>query len=161
LIPVGIKLPQYAIKRILDIAALSDLKGQLQARDLVRFLHEAAMRSKSDAYWKDRILVPAAIKGALQVCSNEKIKEISIENIDLKEIFNKLSELSQENRLIPFVRDQTGLTIEQVQTLENNGVAYLEKEEYYIPEIYRAGLGFKLKAGARPRVLALSRKVRK
>jgi hypothetical protein len=59
------------------------------------------------------------------------------------------------------VRDQTGLTIEQVQTLENNGVAYLEKEEYYIPEIYRAGLGFKLKAGARPRVLALSRKVRK
>jgi len=143
------------------IAALSDLKGQLQARDLVRFLHEAARGSESDMYWKDRMLIPSAIRAALQFCSNEKIKEISIENIDLKEVFNKLRELPPENRLIPFTREQTGLTIEQVQTLENNGVAYLEKEEYYIPEIYRAGLGFKLKAGARPRVLALSRKVRK
>jgi MinD-like ATPase involved in chromosome partitioning or flagellar assembly len=143
------------------IAALSDLKGQIQARDLVRFLHEAARGSEPDMYWKDRILVPTAIKGALQVCSTEKINEISIENNELNEIFNKLRDLSQEYRQIPFVRDQTGLTIEQVQTLENNDVAYLEKEEYYIPEIYRAGLGFKLKAGARPRVLALSRKVRK
>jgi len=143
------------------IAALSDLKGQIQARDLVRFLYEAARGSEPDTYWKDRILVPTAIKGALQVCSTEKINEISIENNELKEIFNKLRDLSQEYRQIPFVRDQAGLTIEQVQTLENNGVAYLEKEEYYIPEIYRAGLGFKLKAGARPRVLALSRKVRK
>jgi hypothetical protein len=136
-------------------------KGLLQARDLVRFLHEAARGSESDMYWKDRMLIPSAIRAALQFCSNEKIKEISIENIDLKEIFNKLRELPPENRLIPFTREQTGLTIEQVQTLENNGVAYLEKEEYYIPEIYRAGLGFKLKAGARPRVLALSRKARK
>jgi MinD-like ATPase involved in chromosome partitioning or flagellar assembly len=143
------------------IAALSDLKGQIQARDLVRFLHEAARGSEPDTFWKDRILVPTAIKSALQVCSTEKINEISIENNELKEIFNKLRDLSQEYRQIPFVRDQTGLTIEQVQTLENNGVAYLEKEEYYIPEIYRAGLGFKLKAGARPRVLALSRRVRK
>lgn len=141
------------------IAALSDLKGQIQARDLVRFLYEAARGSEPDTYWKDRILVPTAIKGALQACSTEKIKEISIENNELKDVFKKLRDLSQEYKQIPFVREQTGLTIEQVQALENNGVAYLEKEEYYIPEIYRAGLGFKLKAGARPRVLALSRKV--
>ncbi len=143
------------------IAALSDLKGQIQARDLVRFLCQSALGSVNDTFWKDRILVPTAIKSALQVCSKDKIAEISIENKDLKKIFTKLQELPAGQKMIPFVREQVGLSIDQIQALENNGVAYGEKEEYYMPEIYRAGLKFKLKAGARPRVLALSRKVRK
>jgi MinD-like ATPase involved in chromosome partitioning or flagellar assembly len=143
------------------IAALSDLKGQIQARDLVRFLHQAAKDSEKDTYWKDRILVPTAIRGALQVCSKEKIEEIGVENGVLKEIFTKLRELSSECRQIPFEREQVGLSMDELKVLENNGVTYGEKEEYYMPEIFRAGLGFKLKAGARPRVLALSRKVRK
>jgi len=143
------------------IAALSDYKGQIQARDLVRFLHLAAQGSKSDTRWKERILVPIAIRGALTKCSEEKIKEISVENSNLKEIFDKLRGLPVEKRQIPFVREQVDLNVDQIQSLENNGVAYGEKEEYYMPEIYRAGLGFKLKKGARPRVLALSRRVRK
>ena len=141
------------------IAALSDLKGQTQARDLVRFLHQAAVDSEKDFFWKDRILAPTAIRGALQVCSKEKINEIGIENNELKDIFNKLSELNNEHRQIPFLREEVGLTIDELKALENNGIAYGENEAYYMPEIFRTGLGFKLKAGARPRVLALSRKI--
>lgn len=143
------------------IAALTDLRGQIQARDLVRFLHQAALNSGKDTFWKDRILVPAAIRGALQVCSKEKIEEIGVENSELKDIFAKLRELSDEHRQIPFEREQVGLSIDELKVLDNNGVVYSEKEGYYMPEIFRAGLEFKLKAGARPRVLALSRKVRK
>ncbi|MFH0729487.1 MAG: ParA family protein [Pseudomonadota bacterium] len=143
------------------IAALSDFKGQIQSRDLVRFLHQAARGSANNTSWKDRILIPTAIRDALKACSKEKITEIGVENNDLKKIFTKLRELPAESRQIPFVREQVGLDIDQIQALENNGVAYGEKEEYYMPEIYRDGLGFKLKAGARPRVLALSRKVRR
>jgi hypothetical protein len=106
-------------------------------------------------------LVPTAIRGALTICSQKKIEEIGVENNELKKIFTKLSELPKEKRLIPFSREDVELSIEQLQTLENNGVTYSEKEEYYMPEIYRAGLNFKLKTGARPRVLALSRKVLK
>lgn len=51
------------------IAALSDFRGQIQARDLVRLLHLAAKKSVIDPYWKDRVLVPGAIKNALPECS--------------------------------------------------------------------------------------------
>lgn len=143
------------------IAALSDLNGQIQARDLVRFLHQASLDSERDTYWKDRILVPTAIRGAIKVCSKEKIGEISIENNRLEAIFNKLKALDAAARMIPFDREQVQLTIDEMLTLENNGVVYKETDDYYMPEIFRDGLNFKLKAGARPRVLALSRKVRK
>ena len=143
------------------IAALSDLKGQIQARDLVRFLYQASLDSGKDTYWRDRILVPAAIRGALTACSKEKIDEIGVENKTLKEIFATLRGQPEPNRQIPFERESVGLSIEEMKVLENNGVVYGEKDEYYMPEIFRAGLEFKLKAGARPRVLALSRKVRK
>ena len=36
------------------IAALSDLKGQIQARDLVRLLSLAANNSMNDKRWNDR-----------------------------------------------------------------------------------------------------------
>ncbi len=142
------------------VAALSDFKGQIQARDMVRFLHYSARDSENDSYWSDRILVPTAMRSALQMCSKEKIGEISVENSDLKTIFSKLRELSPDHRQIPFVREDVDLSVDQIQSLENNGVVYGEKEEYFMPEIYRAGLGFKPKAGARPSVLALSRKIR-
>jgi hypothetical protein len=48
------------------ITALSDLKGQIQARDLVRFLSKAAYVSKDDTRWIDRILAPAAIRKLLR-----------------------------------------------------------------------------------------------
>jgi cellulose biosynthesis protein BcsQ len=139
------------------IAALSDLKGQIQARDLVRFLHEAAKASLVDNYWKDRVLVPKAMREAVGQCSQAKIDEIGQENPEVNEIFNKLQSLPADARQIPFTREQVERSVEEMKTLEDNGAVLREGEEYYMPEIFRLGLGFKLPRGARPRVLTLAR----
>lgn len=139
------------------IAALSDLKGQIQARDLVRFLHEAAKASLGASFWKDRILAPPALRSAVRPCSRTKIEEIGQENPVLRSVFDKLGNLPEEARQIPFIREQVGLTIEELRSLEENGAVLREAEEYYMPEIFRLGLDFKLRRGARPRVMALAR----
>jgi MinD-like ATPase involved in chromosome partitioning or flagellar assembly len=142
------------------IAALSDYRGQIQARDLVRLLYLAAKGSVSDAFWKDRILVPAAIRGALPESSKAKIDEIKVENTALRSIFAKLEELDSESKKIPFLREDIGLSLNEMKILEDNGVVIKEKDEYYIPEIFRFGLDFTMKANARPKVLSLARRVR-
>jgi len=76
--------------------ALSDFNGQIQARDLVRFVHFAAERSGQDTRWPDRILTPTAIRESLPACSAQKVEEISKENSVLREVFAALSENSTE-----------------------------------------------------------------
>jgi hypothetical protein len=142
------------------IAALSDFRGQIQARDLVRLLHLAAKESVNDTRWKDRILAPTAIRGALPESSKEKVDEIQIENTALKSIFTKLQGLASENKKIPFTREEIALSLDEMKILEDNGVVIREKDEYYMPEIFRFGLDFTMKAGARPKVLSLARRVR-
>jgi MinD-like ATPase involved in chromosome partitioning or flagellar assembly len=143
------------------IFALSDLKGQIQARDLVRFLYEAAKGSVADTFWKDRILVPAAIKAAVERCSGKKIDEISQEDPRIGEIFRHLRSLPEPVQQIPFRADQVNLTLADLKTLEDNGAVQREGDEYYMPEIFRSGLQFKLKAGARPRVMTMARRARR
>ncbi len=140
------------------LAALSDFRGQIQARDLVRLLHLAAKKSVNDTRWEDRILVPTAIKGALPECSSEKIQEIENENTSLKNVFAKLGDLPEANRKIPFIRDTIQLSLEEMKILEDNGVVIREKDKYYMPEIFRLGLGFSLTAAGRPRIIALARR---
>ena len=140
------------------IAALSDFNGQIQSRDLVRLLNIAAEKSINDTKWQDRILVPKAIRDALPECSEQKIQEIEIENTAFKEIFTKLRELPEATRKIPFTRENTQLSTEEIKTLVNNGVVIREGDEYYMPEIFRLGLEFSLKNGVRPRVLYLARR---
>jgi len=143
------------------IAALSDLKGQIQPRDVVRFLHTAAQKSIEAVGWDDRLLAPAAVRSAVKVCSGAKIEEVGQENEALKKILLKLPNLPNNSQQIPFTREQVNLSVEEVRILEDNGVVLREGEEYYMPEIFRLGLGFSLKVGARPRVLALARRVQK
>jgi hypothetical protein len=140
------------------LAALSDFRGQIQARDLVRLLHLAAKGSVNDTRWQDRILVPTAIKGALPECSHEKIQEIENENTSLKNVFAKLRDLPEANRKIPFIRDTIQLSPEEMEILEDNGVVIREKDKYYMPEMFRLGLGFSVTAAGRPRVIALARR---
>lgn len=139
------------------IAALSDFRGQIQARDLVRFLHLAAKGSVNDDR-KDRILIPKAIKGALPQCSREKIEEIEVENTALKNVFTKLRNLEEDKRKIPFSRDTVQLSLEEMKILEDNGVVFRENDEYYMPEIFRWGLGFSLTAPGRAKVITLARR---
>jgi MinD-like ATPase involved in chromosome partitioning or flagellar assembly len=143
------------------ITALSDLKGQIQARDLVRFLNKAAHASIEDTRWNDRILVPAAIRKSIRECSIDKIAEIEQENEILKTIFANLKSLDPEERLIPFTQEQVKLSHDELATLEKSGAILRDEEEYYMPEIFRWGLGFNLKAGKRPRVLTLARRAQR
>jgi len=138
------------------IYALSDFNGQIQARDIIRFLHFASENSKGDSHWDDRILVPPAIRGSLSPCSQEKIRETSEENLELKRLFEKINAVSIDKKRVPF--DQLDLDIEPIdlEILERNGVIGRDGEKYYIPEIFREGLGFILGKGARPKVVAMA-----
>lgn len=132
------------------LAALSDFNGQIQSRDLVRFLKIAADKSMNDNRWQDRILIPKAIRDALPECSQRKIEEIEIENTALKNIFTKLRDLAEANRKIPFTREAAQLSIEEIKTLLDNGVVIQEEDDYYMPEIFRYGLNFGLTGRAPP-----------
>jgi MinD-like ATPase involved in chromosome partitioning or flagellar assembly len=142
------------------IAALSDFRGQIQARDVVRFLSEAAQRSIGNTQWPDRILAPSAIRDAIADCSKEKIDEISTENPALGRIFNKLRAASPNQKSIPFKREDVGVDADELQLLELNGIVVADEGCYYMPEIFRRGLDFRLPLGARPKVLALARRRR-
>lgn len=141
------------------LAALSDFRGQVQARDVVRFVRAAADESIGDTYWNDRLLVPSAIKKAPVTCGTEKIAEIEQETPRLREVFQKLRSLAPEQRRIPLSPVESGLSFEEMQMLELNGIVLREPDGYYMPEMYRQGLNFALAKGARPRVLALARRV--
>jgi MinD-like ATPase involved in chromosome partitioning or flagellar assembly len=140
------------------LAVLSDFKGQIQARDLIRFLHLAAARSLEDTFWYDRVLVPKAMREVLEECSRKKIEEIITENLILKDIFSTLQDLSSEQKHIPFTQSESNLSPEEMKILEDNGALLREGNHYYLPEIFRSGLGFSRSSVARPRILALARR---
>lgn len=143
------------------LAALSNLRGELQARDLVRFLALAAELSIDVPHWDDRVLAPQAMRKALPECSSKKIEELGEENPKLGELLNRLRNLNQSRREIPFTRDQVEFSAEEMQLLEASGVVLRDDDGFFMPEIFRLGLGFSLKSGARPRVLTLARRARR
>jgi len=150
-------------------AALTDFNGRLQARDIVRFLYHAAnitVEKKEEiqfSKWSNtRLLPPQAIRRALEPCSQEKVRE-SEEEYPIFKSWVEESLHKYSDRKIPFSLEQFNLDGTQVNVLEQMGVIYEDKDKedavrYYMPEIFREGLGFSSQ-GARPRVLALKRKV--
>ncbi|MCW2276788.1 KGGVGR-motif variant AAA ATPase [Heliophilum fasciatum] len=151
-------------------AALSDFKGRLQARDIVRFLYHAAKKTSEDAegvgfrHWqKDRILPPQAIRHALRPCSEKKLEEVMNESGEFKTWFEDMKQLAPDKRRVPFTVQQLGITPTQLEFLKNMGVLYEDTDKdgllkYYIPEIYRIGMNFELEQSKKPRVLALKKK---
>lgn len=143
-------------------AALSDLKGRLQARDAVRFLRFAAQQASSKrlSVWVDRVIPPSAIRGALIPTSEDKLREAVQEYESLKEWVEKLVAVDAAKKKIPFAAEDLSLDGRLRQALQEIGVIYedIEKdsaERLYVPEIYRHGLGLASSSGARPRVQAL------
>lgn len=137
--------------------ALSDYNGQVQARDLVRFVHFAAEKSGPDPKWPDRILTPAAIRDSLPACSREKVRETRDENLVLREIFNKIDKIPAADRKAPFGAGFGGLTAEDLTTLQQNGAILLDRDLYWVAEIYLHGLGFSYSAPGRRRVMSTRR----
>ncbi len=152
-------------------AALTDFNGRLQARDVVRLLYHAAnitvdrFQEVQFAKWStSRLLPPQAIRRALQPCSKAKVDEAKEEYVLFKKwVDETLPKYPSTQRRIPFDVQQFKMDSDTVRTLEEMGVIYEDKEKedaarFYMPEIFREGLEFS-GTGARPRVLALKRKV--
>jgi hypothetical protein len=119
---------------------------------LFRFAAELSVGAPSG----DRLLVPNAIRKALKPCSEQKISEIQQEIPDLNQVFDKLRE--GDEKRIPFKADEFTLSSTDIALLEASGVILQDGHEYYMPEIFRLGLGFQLAGGARPRVLSLAKR---
>jgi MinD-like ATPase involved in chromosome partitioning or flagellar assembly len=143
------------------LGALSDFKGQIQARDMVRFLHLAAQRSVGDVRWEDRYLTPQAMRRSIEECSKRKIEEIEEENVTLRDLFSKMRRLDAKRKQVPFSPAEVGLSPTELSILEDNGVVVSDDDGWYMPEIFRQGLGFSLAAKARPRILTLYRRIQR
>ncbi|MBM3459165.1 MAG: ParA family protein, partial [Armatimonadetes bacterium] len=139
------------------IAALSNLHGEVQARDLMRMLSEAARLAQQDGQWLDRILPPQSIRNAMVHCSQEKIGEVRQETPALRAVLDRLKILSPEERQLPLVAEHAGLHSKEVALLESHGLVLRVGEELFMPELFRLGLGFTIRARGRARVLSLLR----
>ncbi len=146
--------------------ALSDLKGNVQARDLVRFLRVAAHREsgKPSEAWQDRLLSPDSIRKAIPECGKEKIEEASTEIAPIRQWVEILKNVDQEKKKIPFSATAVELDSELLQSLQEIGVIYEDidgkfgEERFFLPEIYRYGLSFGNSIASRPRIQVLMRK---
>lgn len=136
------------------LAALSDFNGQLQARDIIRFL-EKATDHVGKAVYGDRYLMPTEIRKAVSECSNDKIGEIRDEIKALGPIFDKLEHASEEKKVLPFTADTFNLTQAEEKIMKQEGYLKIDNDRYYLPEIIRHALKFKYEKGARPKVLSL------
>ena len=117
-----------------------------------------------DRWSATRLLPPQSVRRALDPCSKDKVKEAQDEYPAFKAWLQNIANYPQQKKMIPFKALDLNLNPETINMLENMGVIYEDKnrnddERYYMPEIFRAGLGFNLAKGARPRVLVLKRKV--
>ncbi|MBB5121164.1 KGGVGR-motif variant AAA ATPase [Streptomyces eurocidicus] len=122
-------------------AALGDFHDQVQARDVVKFLAEAARLSIPQTTWEDRVLVPSAMRNALLECSKNKISAIQAENQEVGDLLARLQLLEAVN--VPFWLKAVGLTVEEADFLVDSGVFAREKDgRFWVAEIYRHGLGF-------------------
>lgn len=137
------------------LAALSDFNGQLQARDIIRFLKFASVPPKKVTY-TDRIIMPAEIRTAVIRCSMEKTEEVKQEYTDLQPIFEKLDQLPPEQKLLPLSPSHAVLNSEEELHMIEEGYLKRDNDKYYLPEIIRHALGFKYERGARPKVLSLT-----
>ncbi|MGS0621292.1 KGGVGR-motif variant AAA ATPase [Ralstonia sp. VS2407] len=147
-------------------AALCDLKGNVQARDLVRFLKFAAEleSTRTGQTWPDRILAPESMRKAIPFCSVEKVNEAKSEIAPLKRWTELMEQQHIRNLKVPFSMEQAQLNASLLGALQEIGVIYEDgdgnfgEERLFLPEIYRYGLGFDTSAAGRPRTQALLKK---
>jgi hypothetical protein len=147
-------------------AALCDLKGNVQARDLVRFLKFAAQleSTRTGQTWPDRLLAPESMRKAIPECSVEKVTEAKSEISSLKKWTDLMEHRGVRNLKVPFSVAQAHLEPSLLTSLKELGVIYedldgnMGEERLYLPEIYRSGLGFETSATGRPRTQALLKK---
>lgn len=147
-------------------AALCDLRGNVQARDLVRFLRIAADEEskRTGQTWSDRVLAPESMRRAIPLCSVEKVNEAKAEIAPLRNWVEEMTKQQIRNLRVPFSVAQSGLNDKLLAELQELGVIYedlgaeLGEDRLFLPEIYRTGLGIDTSAAGRPRMQALLKK---
>jgi cellulose biosynthesis protein BcsQ len=146
------------------IAALSDLQGRLVARDLVRFLQNAAestTQSDDRSSYGTRLLFPGALKSAIGPTSKQKVDETEEEISELSPVFAKFRAKNNSVKA-PIDHDavaEIGLTPEDIELLQIHGIILGDAPPYEVPELFRMGLGLR-HAGARHSVLGTKRRAR-
>lgn len=139
------------------LAALSDFNGQLQARDIIRFLNHASVPMGKTPY-HDRLIMPTEIRAAVSTCSKEKVDEVKQEYVALQPILEKLENLPEEHKTLPLLPEYAELSSDEERFMIREGYLKRDGDKFYLPEIIRHSLGFKYSKGARPKVLALTLK---
>ncbi|MEN8217663.1 MAG: hypothetical protein ABFS56_15095 [Pseudomonadota bacterium] len=147
-------------------AALTDFNERLQARDIVRLLLYSAEHGLKNQElfekWKQtRLLPPQAIRQSITPCSEKKVEETKEEYPLFKQWASDMAKLSPDKRKVPFAPEH--LEPKTIEILKEIGVIYEDKEKneserFYIPEIFRTGLGFSYADRGRKRILVLKRK---
>lgn len=147
-------------------AALCDLRGNVQARDLVRFLKITADEEskRTGQTWSDRVFAPESMRKAIPLCSVGKVSEAKAEIASLRRWTEVMTQQHIQNLRVPFSAAQAGLDSSLLASLQDLGVIYedldgnLGDERLFLPEIYRSGLGIETSAAGRPRMQALLKK---
>ncbi|WP_322429168.1 KGGVGR-motif variant AAA ATPase [Janthinobacterium sp. GMG1] len=146
------------------VAVLSDLRGRLVPRDLVRLLANAATavpEGDEISAYGTRLLIPRALKNAIEPTSNAKVAEAEEEISELKPIFAKFR-LKKDEIVAPLSKDaleEIGISDPEVDVLIRQGIVFGETSPYEVSELYRRGLGLR-HIGARRSVVNLYRRAR-
>lgn len=121
------------------IAALSDLKGRFQARDIIRFLSKATEDSTSFP------LSPTSMRGAIEFCAVKKVDELQQEINGLKKIFDRLKKQPKDQKIIPIEKLKLKLSLSEESFLADQGILIQDEKDnkLYMPEIIWKGLGFR------------------
>jgi MinD-like ATPase involved in chromosome partitioning or flagellar assembly len=146
------------------IAVLSDLQGRLVPRDLIRLMSSAARVSitpEERASYSGRLLIPRALKNAVEPTSEQKVAETEEEIRELKPIFSKFKGLADKLAapLSQEALDELGIGPQEVETLKRHGIVFGDTVPYEVPELFRRGLKLR-HAGARRSVVNLYRRAR-
>lgn len=155
----GVKLGRPESKEAFSdrwiLAALSDFTGQLQARDIVRFLrYSTESYQETKLIYKDRLIMPVDVRNAIKPCAEKKLGEIASEMKNIYEILEKFEKM-EGPKTLPLTLDKLSLTGDEISRLEAQGYLKISDKKYYLPEIIRLALGFTYERGARPKVLSL------
>lgn len=146
------------------IAALSDLQERLVARDLVRFLHNAAdniNQVETRENYGNRLLFPNALREAMGPTSRWKVLETEEEIPELHAAFEKFREISNRVKA-PIDQDaiaELKLSNDDLDKLKLHGIVLGESPPYEVPELFRMGLGLR-HAGARHSVVGTRRRAK-
>lgn len=127
---------------------------EVQARDLVRLIAESARRSRGNADWTDRLLVPQAIRDAVETVGQKKIDEIVQEQPQLGEALERFRVLGSTLR-VPFTPAELRSNDDQLALvrLEDAGIAWRHRGEIWLIPLYRKGLGISLDIIRRRKIL--------